>query len=285
MGFIKKVAAKKSFHACLVPSLVGLTKGTVWECGECSDIWSIKTCFGEYETYLDWCRTTSDGKKVPFLSAYRFPTLRQKAPTSHDLNRQNKAASMLEKMDIPASLLDVVSLKNPAAHAPYHGYQHLLTVALNCKEAAEYHELDRATTRALIIAALFHDYGHLLQQTVQDARNIEAAVTGAMRFLPEIITSISETEMTLVLSLIQSTEFPHKEAETLAGQIIQDADMMQTLEPDGDRFLDGLGAERGRRITVEQNEAFLDTYPGNTEWGRAKLHPLTAGLEDSVSNR
>lgn len=96
MGFIKKVAAKKNFHACLVPSLAGLGKGNVWECGECSDLWTVKTCFGEYETYLDWCRTTSDGKKVPFLSAYRFPTRRQKAPTSHDLNRVHKTTATLE---------------------------------------------------------------------------------------------------------------------------------------------------------------------------------------------
>jgi hypothetical protein len=282
MGFIKKVAAKNNFHACFVPTLAGLGKGTIWECGECSDIWTVKTCFGEYETYLDWCRTTSNGRKVPFLSAYRFPTRRQKAPTSHDLNRQHRISVMLEELEVPASVLDVISLKNPAAHAPYHGYQHLLTVALNCKEAAEYHELDRATTRALVIAALFHDYGHLLQQTVQDARNIEAAVAGAMRLLPEIMADISEDEMALVVSLIHATEFPHREAGTLAEKIIQDADMMQTLEPDGQLFLRGLGEERGRIITVEQNEAFLDTYPGNTEWGRARLHPLNAGLEDAV---
>lgn len=274
MGFIKKVAAKNSFHACFVPALAGLGKGTVWECGECSDIWMVKTCFGEYETYLDWCRTLSKGKKVPFLSAHRFPTKRQKAPTSQDMIRQRKTVAILEELEIPVSVLDVVSLKNPSAHAPYHGYQHLLTVAINCKEAAEYHELALSDTRALVIAALFHDYGHLLQQTVHDSLNIDAAVAGVLRFLPGIMTSISEDEMALVLSLIRATELPHKEAGTVAGKIIQDADMMQTLEPDGQLFLRGLGEERGRRITVEQNESFLDTYPGNTEWGQKKLHPL-----------
>lgn len=274
LGLVKSNAAKRGFHACVVPPLTGLAKGTGWECGECSDVWVVKSCFGEYEMYLDWCRVKSNGKKVPYLSAYRFPTRRQKSSTAHDLRRRSKIAEILEEIEIPLGVLDVLLLKNPSAHAPYHGYQHLLTVAINCNEAAEYYEMEQGARRTLVLAALFHNYAYLLQQKVQDARNIEAAVAGARKFIPAIMPGISDTELDLVVSLIQATEYPHKEQESLAGKIIQDADMMQTLEPDGQVFLRGLGEETGRRITVEQNEAFLDAYPGNTEWGRIKLHPL-----------
>jgi hypothetical protein len=225
--------------------------------------------------YLEWCRVKSNGKKVPFLSSYRFPTRRQADPTSHDLDRERRAKKMLAELNLPIGLLEVASLKNSSAHAPYHGSQHLLTVALNCKEAAEYHALDQAASRPLILAALFHDFAHLLNKTVQDSVNVEAAVSGMLNFLPMGADELPEDEIKEAISLIRATEFPHHAASNISEGIIQDADMMQTLEPDGQRFLDGLSTERGRRITVAQNDEFMDSIQGNTEWGRKKLHPVS----------
>lgn len=278
MGFINKVSAAPIVHQCVVPPRTGFGRGTTWACDECGDMWKVKTCIGEYETYLEWCRIINDGKKVGFLFLHRFPTKRQPEPTEHDLKREKRIRAVISELGLPTNVLDVVSLGNPSSHAPYHGYQHLLTVALNCKEAADYHGLDRESVRPLVLAALFHDFGHLLQSTVQDALNIEKAVEGAMKHLPGI-EGLSDREIESVISLIRATEYPYTGTDTtLPARIIQDADMMQTLEPDGKRFLDGLSSERRRRITVEQNESFLDSIPGNTEWGRKKLHPLRAGV-------
>lgn len=279
MGFVRKIAASKADHNCVVPALNGLGKGTAWQCDTCSDTWEVKVCIGEYETYLDWRRTlAADGRKVGFLSLGRIPGLRRPEPTRFDLNREHRIRFVLKAIRVPETVLDIISLQNPSAYAPYHGYQHLLTVALNCWDGAHYTGLDAVSTRDLVLAAVFHDFGHLQQRTVPDSANIEVAVEGAIRHLPKCLPDLAAAGTEHVLALIRATEFPHIEAESMAARIIQDADMMQTLEPDGQRFLDGLGLEKGRRVTVAKNEAFLDAYKPRTEWGRLRLHPL---IEDT----
>jgi hypothetical protein len=277
MGFIRKVAAPKGDHDCVVPARTGLGKGTVWQCETCSDTWQVKTCIGEYETYLDWRRTlAADGRKIGFFSLGRVPGRRHPEPSRHDLDRERRIRSVLDALMIPEAVLETISLQNPSARAPYHGYQHLLTVTLNCWEGAAYAGLDAATTRDLILAALFHDFGHF-QRTVRDSLNIEAAVAGVLNNFPKCLPELTVLETERVLALIRATEYPHGATDSVAAGIIQDADMMQTLEPDGTRFLDGLGKEMGRRITAAQNEEFLNAYEPRTEWGRLRLRPLTAG--------
>lgn len=278
MGFIRKVAAPKGDHGCVVPARTGLGKGTAWQCDTCSDTWEVKACIGEYETYLDWRRTlAADGRKIGFFSLGRIPGRRQPEPSRHDLDRERRIRSVLDAMKIPEAVLETISLQNPSAHAPYHGYQHLLTVTLNCWEGAAYAGLDTAATKDLVLAALFHDFGHLQQRTAADSANIESAVAGVLNHFPKCLPELTVAETERVLALIRATEFPHGAANSVAAGIIQDADMMQTLEPDGKRFLDGLGREKGRRITAAQNEEFLDSYEPRTEWGRLRLHPLSSG--------
>lgn len=277
MGFIHKVDAPLDDHDCVVPARTGLGRGTTWQCDTCSAVWTMKTCIGEYDTYLDWRRTLgADGRKISFFNLRPgwIPSSRHPEPSRHDLEREARVRTVLNSLGIPDAVIETISLKNPSAHAPYHGYQHLLTVTLNCWEGAQYLGLDSAQAKDLVIAALFHDFGHLQQRTVQDSANIEAAVVGVRKHFPVCLTSLTEEETERVIGLIRATEFPHAEATSLSAGIIQDADMMQTLEPDGQRFLSGLSAERGRRITSAQNEEFLDSYEPKTEWGRVRLYPL-----------
>lgn len=280
MGFIKKVTPPRTDHVCTVPARTGHGKGTAWQCDTCSDIWEVLTCLGEYETYLDWRRTrTAEGRKVGFFNLGRVPGRRHPEPSRHDLDRERRIRSVLAELQIPEAVLDVISLQNPSAHAPYHGYQHLLTVTLNCRAGADYLGLDTADTRLLVLAALFHDFGHLQQPDVHDSANIEAAVAGALAHLPKCMPEPSAVGIGRVIDLVRATEFPHTVAGSVPAAIIQDADMMQTLEPDGQRFLDGLGQEKGRRITAAQNDDFLDSYQPRTEWGKLRLHPLKAAVK------
>lgn len=188
-----------------------------------------------------------------------------------DCVRDIKARYILETYGISSSLIDYLNFFNNSSDAPYHGHQHALTVMINSYNGAKIHNLCFNETKLLLIAALFHDFNHLSGKAASDAENICLAVEG-FKTHNDFFTCLTESEIKRVEKLIKSTTFPHTNPKDLTESLLQDSDMLQTLEPDGSRFLEGLSIESGQSRSVECNDAFLNNFHFNTPWACKLIH-------------
>lgn len=189
-----------------------------------------------------------------------------------DSLRYYKVVEALEELDLPVYLPEYLSEVNPSSNLPYHGHQHALTVALRAFEGAKYHNIDAHEIKLIFIAALFHDFNHLGASGVCDSKNISRSIEGFKEH-KNFFTDLSPEDEQRIESLILSTMFPHGSSETttLSEMILQDSDMMQTLEIDGQRFLDGLNKEHGTARTFQENQTFLEGFTFKTQWGLQKF--------------
>lgn len=161
----------------------------------------------------------------------------------------------------------------PNIHHGYHGLRHMLHVTWVCYKACEYYARIRGLTphqmRLLLIAAIFHDYGHMGRKG-DDVINLDVAVT-AMRqsLLPEDLPYTNDIEQ-----IMRATQYPHVDlgsAETLEQSIIRDADISQVFGVAwiGD-ILGGLGREYEmtplEMLEVQLN--FLNTVHFSSDFGR-----------------
>ena len=118
-----------------------------------------------------------------------------------------------------------ITNKNPSANMPYHNALHEAAVVVAVYEAAYFHNLDLTSTKALVIAAAFHDFNHIgnspRAEEVFDAQNIKAAIAGLqLRNQHELIDDIE-----LIKRLIRSTEYPYRNPPyDLLECILRDAD-------------------------------------------------------------
>lgn len=161
----------------------------------------------------------------------------------------------------------------PNIYNPYHDLQHMLSVTRICYRACRYYvglgQMTRRQARNLLIAALFHDYGHPgLPQ--DDLINIETAVDALRQYiLKEDAPYLAE-----IIMIIETTQYPHKdygENLTLLQAIIRDADLGQTFGDDWIRdILFGLGKEMGKSPyeMLEMQEDFLRGIRFYSTFGR-----------------
>lgn len=150
----------------------------------------------------------------------------------------------------------------PNIYRPYHDLEHMLSVTRICYRACRYYaglgQMTRRQARNLLIAALFHDYGHpgFLQD---DHINIETAVDALRQYiLKEDAPHLAE-----IVMIIEATQYPHKDYGvdlTREQAVIRDADIGQTF---GDYWirdiLFGLSKEMGKSPyeMLEMQEDFL----------------------------
>lgn len=193
------------------------------------------------------------------------------APTTDDCRRESAVHALVAELGVDPGALHAATLTNTSAHAPYHGAQHLFTVAINADAGAKAYGLGREDRAALLIAALFHDVDHLMGHAVSDRQNIDRAVAAFTVYARSSNAGLSSAAELIIRDLVRATEFPHAHPPTIAGQILQDADMMQELEPDGPRFLAGLSIEAGHLIDDAYSRRFLESLTLNTEWARGRL--------------
>ena len=122
---------------------------------------------------------------------------------------------------------DYVVRHNPANGLPYHNLFHTQCMALSCQIGALTADLPPSEQRALMLAALFHDYDHSGGRT-SDAENIQRACE-ALRQAAKVL-NLPEDLVARSLVLIASTQFPPAaEAKDEAERIIRDGDMCQML--------------------------------------------------------
>lgn len=170
------------------------------------------------------------------------------------------------KLGMPLDIIDMVSVVNPGSDNPYHGTQHLYTVALRCFEGGQVHGYSEKNLRELTLAGLFHDYAHPLH--TDDEVNLSEAVKGWYKLgEPYGVDASSGT----IERLIWATKFPHSHPVDMLEAIIQDADMMQSLEPDREVFYQGLSMESGKAMDEESSVSFMQSQKIHTEWARGLI--------------
>ena len=181
--------------------------------------------------------------------------------------RVARAKELFGELGIPVSFLEYALENNSGRNNPYHNNHHLLTVMLRCAEGADYYGLSVDDKRNLVVAGLFHDYNHSLSN--DDAENIRKSVAGWTDYKDLFaIVGVSASE---VERLIAATVFPHKDATDLGSEIIQDADLMQSLEPDAESFFKGLSVEAGVRIDAETTRIWISQQHINTQWAKNEV--------------
>ena len=128
--------------------------------------------------------------------------------------------------------------------------------------------------RALLIAALFHDFDHTGRphrgDEDPDGINIEIAISGLRRYL----TSDDRALMPEIEALIEATHFPYKadsQKLDLLGKIIRDADLVQALSPVWiQQVVIGLAREAGVSplAMLKAQSSFLTSLRFNTPWAQ-----------------
>lgn len=131
--------------------------------------------------------------------------------------------------------LAYVQIENPSNKVPYHNMDHMLTVTKWCGRLAGMCSLTVIEEKALILAAIFHDFDHTAGKADDDV-NIQRALAGLNRFAE--IHRLDEELLKLAIENIQVTQFPFiYTPQTTAQKIIRDADLLQSLEPNREEVL------------------------------------------------
>lgn len=185
--------------------------------------------------------------------------------------RVQRAEKVLTALGIPTDVLAVFE-ENPARDLPYHNNEHALTVLLNAYEGGVRYGLPSRSLVNLVIAALFHDHSHLADQ--DDAANIKRALDVWARHRVNFANYGVDGDE--VATLIAGTEFPYSESSRIEVRILRDADILQTTEVDGDRWMSALSFEQDREITVNDTIEFLSAQV-STEWGIERVQKWVNG--------
>lgn len=123
----------------------------------------------------------------------------------------------------------VLFFRAPNLRHPYHNLRHMLHVMWLCFQACVFYgaTLTRRQVRNLLIAALFHDFGHS-GGLGDDDLNIARAIRALRKYAqPEDKPHLADIER-----IIQATEYPHQGVSSeldLPSQILRDADVSQAL--------------------------------------------------------
>lgn len=160
----------------------------------------------------------------------------------------------------------------PNIHHGYHGLRHMLHVTWVCYQACRYYQrlgqMNGRDARDLLIAALFHDYGHCGKGGI-DAENILVAVDA----FNQLAEPMDKNRLGWILPIIRATQFPHEDlgsSPSLNEQIIRDADMSQAFGTTwiGD-IAAGFGSELGKTTIemLEQQLKFLEGVKFHSDFG------------------
>lgn len=195
-----------------------------------------------------------------------------------ETSRQEKVRDALSILHLNPEHFDMIE-NNPAGNNPYHNNEHLYTVALHCHDAAFYHDLGKDDHRVLFLAALYHDYAHTAGSN-SDTVNICKSVAWAIHHI-ESLEDFTAEQMNTVADIIHATIQPsnlHNGSLSVSQKIIRDADMMQWLEPDAEKFLSGLSKEMNQEISWASTKEFLESHIPQTAWGQMKIDSLVSNL-------
>lgn len=164
----------------------------------------------------------------------------------------------------------------PNTGHPYHNFRHMMHMMCQTYLGAKYMgypSVGKDRFRALLIAAMFHDYGHSGKMG-NDSEEIKRAQSAAEQFI------LKEDKILLpeIVGLIGATEFPHADCDpTTAAKILRDADMSQGLSDVWQQqILFGLSLEKGTSPIecLKEQKTFLSSLSFYTHWGKRKFGKL-----------
>jgi hypothetical protein len=191
--------------------------------------------------------------------------------TEESLKRLAKLDAIFKELNL--SSYHLTNIKAFNSTQPYHNYQHMITVAINCYEAGVQYQLAPHALRMLVIAALYHDIDHTGNGIIPDAVNIEKAVAlTEVLLISEIEPTVTPQEIIKIQNLIRSTETgTGKTPATLLEQIIHDSDLLQSTEEDHEQWFTALTQETGYLVNIETTIEWYKTQKLYTTWGQNRL--------------
>lgn len=162
----------------------------------------------------------------------------------------------------------------PNANNPYHNFRHMLHVLCNAYVAGVF---CRFTTifgkrrfRALLIAAVLHDYGHSGKMG-NDSLEIEILLNK----FDSLILYEDRDLIPFIRDFISSTKFPYENTViSLGSEILRDADMSQTLTSVWiQQIIFGLAAEReiSPLQSLKGQITYLRSMKFYSPWGKKVL--------------
>ncbi len=184
---------------------------------------------------------------------------------------------------------DYVVARNPSNELPYHNLHHTSCLTIHCAEGAVAMDLPDERRRPLLVAAVFHDFGHS-GGAQSDEHNIRVAVAAFKAHAAED-ASFGDC-LPEIVRLIETTQFPPiDEAATLSEKIIRDADLMQVYVPGWrEQILNGLREEiavsKGKSVSLSEMTqiqlSFMRAVKWNTPWAVKRADGAWAALIEEV---
>lgn len=184
----------------------------------------------------------------------------------------------MEKPDIISSAKDFVEhlLKEELPdNRLFHNLQHTSKVVAAVREICDYHKISVDEKEMLLLAAWFHDTGHVV--TYKGHEDISCKI--AIEFFNKI--GYDSNRRLKVLELIRATSMPQR-PQNLLEQIICDADLFHLSLPEYCQMQELLRKELehflGKRFIDEEwqqkNIGFLKNHEYFTSYGKRILSPL-----------
>ncbi|MEI6835276.1 MAG: hypothetical protein WCK59_00385 [Candidatus Falkowbacteria bacterium] len=167
--------------------------------------------------------------------------------------------------------------KAPNISNPYHNLRHLMYVVCQVYVGGKfmkYYELtSNRSFRALLIAAMFHDYAHSGVMG-HDKDEVDRSVLEAKKYLLKSDMDLEDE----VTNFIRATQFPYVECkQNLGVDIIRDADMSQLFDDEWiQQVILGLSLEM--KITplqmLQSQLVFIPAMTFHTKWAKESFSPL-----------
>ena len=151
-----------------------------------------------------------------------------------ELKPEEPLAIISEEGDVLPRAFRYIIDHNTSNDAPYHHLNHMLRVMTYCNEGCKFHKITGKLRKDLLVAALFHDFGHS-QGEKSDSENVKTAISAVREWYASNDLNHSSVNIERVANIIAATEYPYvipKEDLTLEQAIIRDADLMIALDSD-----------------------------------------------------
>ena len=208
----------------------------------------------------------------------------------NDALRYKYLKEYLSTFNLPKDFITYITQpnNNPSQH-DYHNSRHCYTVSINCILASQYYRLTDNDIIELVIASIFHDWGHSGGE-LSDSENIDMAV---IAYSSSVATYKLYLDHQSIIRLIRATQYPHMPVFELKEQIIQDADLLQYLHEDALLWMESFNNETGWHNSPKDVAEFLQSQRFNTEWAQKQsqkaverlLKPSEANNDTSFTER
>ena len=166
-----------------------------------------------------------------------------------------------------------IIFRAPNVCNPYHNFRHMAHVMCAVYEGGKYENLDKNEMRILLIAAMFHDYGHS-SHTECDLTEINVAIEALKKY----ILPVDSANFDHIKNYIHATTWPHLNDIYLSEsmKILRDADLSQILSTSWmQQNIHGLATEMN--VSVEDflrgELNYLSNLQFGSNWGKEILQP------------